>query len=237
MTLYCLAAALVLLPLSALAGERPLQPFEASFTVSRNDKPLGTMVMRLESPRAGEWLFSSRTEGEKGLASFLGVTIEERSALHDNDGALTSSGYRYQQDMVGRHRSRSLEIADGQARESDNDERWSYPVAGEVLDRHAAVLGIAAHLANGAGRGTLFEVPVASKGKLESWRFLVAGAETVDTGEGRMEAVRVERVRENADRKTVSWHAERYGWLPVRVEQIEPDGERLVSVLREFQQQ
>lgn len=234
MTLIRLAAALVLLPFAALADDAALKPFEARFAVSRNDKPLGTMVMRLEAAQAGEWRFSSRTEGERGLASFLGVTIEERSTLRSNDGELTSVGYRYQQDMVGRHRSRELAIADGRARESDEDKRWTYAVEGHVLDRHAAVLGIAAHLAQGASKGTLFEVPVANKGKLEQWRFLVAANERIDTGAGPVDSVRVERLRDNPERKTVSWHAQRYGWLPVRVEQVEPDGERLVSVLQSF---
>lgn len=234
MPLPRLLAALMLSLLAPLAKAGDLRPFEARFSVSRNDRPLGTMLMRLEAPRPGEWLFSSRTEGEKGLASFLGVTIEERSTLRDKDGALSSASYRYEQDMVGRHRKRALDLVDGQVRESDGDERWSYAAAGHVLDRHAVVLGIAGHLAGGAGKGTLFEIPVASKGKLEAWRFLVAGAETVETGEGSIQALRVERVRDNPERKTISWHSERHGWLPVRVEQVEPDGERLLSVLRDF---
>ncbi len=76
----------------------------------------------------------------------------------------------------------------------------------------------------------MFDLPVASKGKIESWRFLVVGTEEIQTGNGRISAVRVERVRENSERKTVSWHASAYRYLPVKVEQIEPDGERLVSI-------
>lgn len=234
MTLPRLFAAFALLPLSALAAAADLEPFEASFTVSRNDKALGTMRMSLRAGAPGEWRFTSRTEGEKGLASFLGVTIEENSTLRAGAAGLESIRYDYEQDMVGRHRKRSLKISAGQARENDDDERWSYPVEGPVLDRHAAVLGIASRLAEGASEGTRFELPVASKGKLEQWRFLIAGTETIDTGRGRIQAVRVERVRDNPDRKTLSWHAIEYAWLPVKVEQTARDGERLVSVLQSF---
>lgn len=212
-----------------------INPFEASFTVSRNGKDLGVMHMQLSEAAPGELLFVSRTEGNKGLAGFLGVTIEERSQLHQDESGLASVSYSYQQDMFGRHRARKLSIADGAITESDDDDTWNYAAPGAVLDRHVTVLGIAARLSDGIDNGSLFDLPVASKGKLESWRFLVVGPEEIDTGNGRISAIRVERVRENADRKTVSWHAPEFGYLPVKVEQIEPDGEQLLSVLQKFE--
>lgn len=216
-------------------GAMSLEPFQAAFTVSRNGKDLGVMDMHLSQPAAGQWLFVSRTEGNKGLAGFLGVTIEERSILDASAAELTTRSYRYQQDMFGRHRARALDIdAQGAIRESDDDKSWSYATSAPLLDKHAVVLGIAGRLAAGADPGSVFDLPVASKGKIESWRFLVVGTEEIQTGNGRISAVRVERVRENSERKTVSWHASAYRYLPVKVEQIESDGERLVSVLDRF---
>lgn len=228
--------AFLLLLLSPLAQAIAIEPFQASFAVSRNGKELGVMQMQLTHPRPGEALFVSRTEGKGGLAGFLGVTIDERSELSVGDAGMATRSYRYQQDMVGRHRSRELEIAaDGAVSEVDNDKSWTYQSAGATLDRHAVVLGIAAKLAAGVHDGAVFDLPVASKGEAENWRFLVVGNELVETGNGRMEAIRVERVRENSDRKTVSWHAVDYGYLPIKVEQTEPDGERLMSVLQTFE--
>lgn len=212
-----------------------VEPFQASFAVSRNGKALGTLQMTLTQPRPGEALFVSRTEGKGGLAGFLGVTIDERSELSIAADGIRTRSYRYQQDMVGRHRSRELTVGDdGKVSESDNGKSWTYQASEPVLDRHAAVLGIAGKLAAGVPNGAVFDLPVASKGEAESWRFLVVGSEAVDTGSGTIEAIRVERVRENAERKTVSWHAADHGYLPIKVEQIEPDGERLVSVLQTF---
>jgi hypothetical protein len=143
-----------------------LKPFEASFAVSRNGKELGTMAMTLSAPKEGDWLFVSRTEGKGGLAGFLGVTIEERSTLTLGESGLASTSYRYNQDMVGRHRARQLEIAGGKATESDDDKRWSYAVEGNVLDRHSMVLGIATHLADGVSEGSVFDL--ASKTRQEA---------------------------------------------------------------------
>lgn len=227
--------AMPLLLLASLAQAADLAPFQASFTVSRNGKDLGEMQMQLNAIQPGEWLFVSRTEGNSGLAGFLGVTIEERSQLAVTDAGLTTRSYRYQQDMFGRHRKRELAVAaDGAISESDDDKSWAYASVEPMLDRHAVVLGIAARLAAGADPGAVFDVPVASKGKIEQWRFLVVGMEEIETGNGRISAVRVERVRENSDRTTVSWHSPANAYLPVKVEQTEPDGERLTSVLKSF---
>lgn len=213
-----------------------VEPFQASFTVSRNGKDLGSMRMQLTTPRPGEALFVSHTEGNKGLAGLLGVTIDERSELRLDDSGFGTRSYRYQQDMVGRSRERGLDIAaDGAVSENDNGKTWEYKAEGAVLDRHAVVLGIAAKLTDGIANGSVFDLPVASKGVAESWRFLVVGSEEVETGNGRMTAIRVERVRENSDRKTVSWHAADFNYLPIKVEQIEPDGEQLVSLLQTFE--
>jgi hypothetical protein len=223
--------------LSPLAHAVAIEPFQASFAVSRNGKELGVMQMQLTHPRPGEALFVSRTEGKGGLAGFLGVTIDERSELNVDASRISTRSYRYKQQMVGRKRARELDVAaDGSVSEVDNGKSWTYRAADAVLDRHAVVLGIAAKLADGVPNGSVFDLPVASKGEAENWRFLVVGDELVETGNGRMQAIRVERVRENAERKTVSWHAVDYGFLPIKVEQIEPDGERLVSVLQTFEQ-
>ncbi len=217
----------------AVAGE--IAPFSASFTVSRNGDALGHMQMRLSQVSDTEWAFVSRTEGEKGLAGFLGVTIEERSRLLRGEAGFATAGYSYQQKMVGRNRKRELSRGtDGSISETDGDDSWNYSASGQVYDRHSSVLGIAEHLASGPTKGAIFDLPVASKGKLEKWRFLVVGEEEIQTGNGRKNATRVERMRENSDRKTISWHAADFGYLPVKVEQTEPDGEKLTSVLDSY---
>lgn len=232
-----LVPALLMLLTAASANAATVEPFQASFTVSRNGKELGDMQMQLSAVKPGEWLFVSRTEGNSGLAGFLGVTIEERSQLVQTESGLSTRSYHYQQDMFGRHRSRQLDVTvDGAIAESDGDKSWAYNSTTPLLDRHAVVLGIAARLAAGADPGSLFDVPVASKGKTEQWRFLVVGLDEIKTGNGRISAVRVERVRENSERTTVSWHSPANDYLPIKVEQTEPDGERLTSLLQSFQQ-
>ena len=226
---------LILLLASVCAEAGALNAFEARFAVSRNDKLLGTMNMQLEAAKPGEWLFQSHTEGEKGMAGFLGASIDEKSVLLESPEGLTTVSYSYQQDMLARHRKRSLAVAeDGGVTESEGDKSWKYTLIRPAFDKHAVVLGIAERLTAGVDAGSVFDLPVAGKGKVESWRFLVVGEETIDTGQGNMNAVRVERMRDNADRKTTSWHAPEMGYLPVKVEQTEPNGDHLSSVLQTY---
>jgi hypothetical protein len=41
-------------------------------------------------------------------------------------------------------------------------------------------------------------------------------------------------LRENSERSTLSWHAARWSFLPVVIEQIEPDGKRYRMVLKRW---
>mgnify|MGYP002783560486 FL=1 len=222
---------LCLLSTQALA----IDPFSATFDVSRNNKALGTMEMTLRETSPGSFEFASRTEGTEGMAGFLSASIEERSQLQRGAAGYATTRYRYQQKMVGRKRERSLDVAaDGAIAEREKDDRWSYRASNPVLDRHAAVLGVAEKLADGANVGSVLSIDVALRGEVSPWRFLVVGHETIQTGSGKIATIRVERVRDNPNRKTVSWHAPSYQYLPVKVEQTEPDGETMASVLKRF---
>lgn len=211
-------------------------PFEADYTVSRNGKALGDMRSRLTRAGDATLVYRSVTEGRNGLAGLLGVRIEEESHLGVDGSGLRSSAYRYRQEMVARKRERTLRIeADGRVTETDNDRRWQYTASGAALDRHSVVLAIAARLCEGVSEGVVFDLPVADKGEVEPWRFLVSGRERIDTGKGSVDAIRIERVRKDSERKTVSWHAPEMDFLPVKVEQVEPDGEVLLSVLQRYE--
>lgn len=211
------------------------EPFSAGFDVSRNGKALGTMEMSLTETTPGNLEFVSRSEGTEGMAGLLAATIEERSWLRRSEFGFATIRYRYVQKMVGRKRERALDITDdGKIVESERDDQWNYRASGDVLDRHAAVLGVAKKLAAGASKGSVLSIDVAMRGEVEAWRFLVVGHETVQTSYGEVDAVRVERIRANANRHTVSWHSPRHSFMPVKVEQTEPDGELLTTVLKRF---
>lgn len=213
-----------------------IEPFEARFAVSRNGSEAGTMQMRLSETEAGRFEFHSATRARGGMAGFLGASIDEHSQLRHDGQAWETLAYRYQQDLGVRKRRRSLERGvDGSWREVDGRRQWQYRAEGPLLDRHAVILAIADALREDASEGRVLAFQVADKGEVETWRFRVGPPETLKTGLGPIEAVRVERLREHARRQTISWHAADYAWLPVQAEQKESDGESILSVLNGYQ--
>ncbi|MCU0754208.1 MAG: DUF3108 domain-containing protein [Xanthomonadales bacterium] len=218
----------------ALARTLPtLEPFQASFDVLDDGKRVGRATLSLK--REGEvWIFTTDTTGERGMAGFLGAKIHEQSRFRYERGQLQSLDYRYRQKISFRERTRRIDFdwASRRAREDDGKRRSEYALPDAAIDRHLAVLALMLDLS--AGRSS-FTHPVAYKGEVEAWRFRNGGRERLTTPDGPLDAIKLERIRENAARRTVSWHAESMGWLPVRIEQIEPDGERYTLTLVRMQ--
>lgn len=196
-------------------------------------KRVGRATLSLK--RDGElWVFTTDTIGDRGMAGFLGAKIHEQSRFRYDGGRLRSLDYRYRQKISFRERTRRIDFdwTHRRAREDDGKRRFEYALPDATIDRHLAVLALMLDLS--AGRSA-FAHPVAYKGEVESWRFRDAGRERLSTPDGALETVRLERVRENAARRTVSWHAAALGWLPVRIEQVEPEGDRYTLSLVRMQ--
>lgn len=209
-----------------------LTPFTAEFDVFENGDRLGAARLELKRTGPDRWLFSTETAGEGGMAGFLGARISEYSDLTEQAGVLSTRAYRYSQEVAWRNRERTLTIdASGQIQEKDRKDRWSYLASGPVLDRHAVVLAVTTDLAN---TGEVQTHAVAHKGAVTEWRFTQGESEQVKTGIGVLQTTRLERIRENRERRTISWHAPEYAWLPVVIEQIEPDGKHYRMQLKRW---
>lgn len=216
---------------SAHADGAAPAPFERRYDVLRNGKPLGeaTLVLRrLEGPT---WEFSTETRGTRGLASIAGAAISERSEFTWQDGRPELLRYRYRQDVAFRTRERSLARIDGDRIDSrDGERRHDLAFAPGTLDRHLVVLAICADLARGT-RGEL-RYRVADRDDVDWHRYRVAAEEQVEGPAGPVAALRVERVRDNPGRTTLSWIAPALGYAALRIVHREADGETIEMRLR-----
>jgi len=75
-------------------------------------------------------------------------------------------------------------------------------------------------------------VPVAVKDHVEQQRFQAHGTEKISIPAGSFDAVRVERT--DATGKGTSWYAPSASVLPLRIEQVQGDGSKIVMELRQL---
>lgn len=206
------------------ADAPPVAPFELRYEVLRNGSVLGEATLSLAAQPDGTWRFSSDTRGTRGLASLAGAEIHEHSEFAWHDGLPELRRYRFRQDVAFRTRERTLDRVGGTRIEStDGRKSWTLDFEPGVIDRHAVALALAAAVS--AGTDGEIQLRVADKGAIETHRYRVDGREVVDTPAGRLDAVRIERVREKPGRTTTTWLAAELGNLPARTVQREADGE------------
>ncbi len=224
--------ALLLAGVGALAAaEVPVQAFELQFEVSRNGKPLGEASIKLSPAEGDTWAFQTHTRGTAGLASFAGVEIDEKSEFRWNQGRPETLRYAFDQKMRFKSKKRSLSIMPNPGRVSGRDGDGEYQLDYEagLVDRNLVVLAMASDLARSAEQ---LEYRVADKRKIDTNIYRVAGQEKLKTVRGELDTLRVERVRTQSGRQTTTWIAPSLGYLPVRIRQIEEDGETMDMQLR-----
>jgi hypothetical protein len=228
-------ATLILAAASTAAVAAPLAPFRAEYIASRNGKDIGTAQSALTPVEGETWEFLTHTRGTSGLAALARLEVLEKSEFHWHRRLPELIQYDYRQTAAWSSRERSLRVdaAAGRIDSRDRDQTYTLVFEPGVSDRHAVALAIAAALAANAPE---LRFRVADKGAVEWHTYRRAGSETLDTPAGPFETVRVERVREQPGRTTTSWLAPSHGYVPVRIQQREPDGEtfelRLVRLVR-----
>ncbi len=218
--------------LSAASFATPRE-FRAQYELYRNGKLMGSSQIALSKSRRG-FEFSTTSASEGGWASLLGgAKIKEVSEFNVLGDTFQPISYSYRQSVSIKTRKRDITFDWNKqwAREDDGDNVVSYLLEPGSLDRNLVVLALAQDL---KAQRTILDHFVAYKGESVAWNFKNAGLENVKTALGVIEANRVERVRNNKDRSTTSWHAAKYDYLPIKIQQIEPNGESIEMRLKQI---
>jgi hypothetical protein len=218
---------------AVLAQDAPLAPFSAEYEVRRNDKAVGSSTMRLQR-QGDDWTYVATTTGERGMASLVGLRIEQSMEFGWQGGLPRPTRSRYQQEATLGNRSVDVDYdwSGGRYRLVDRKGEHAHALVPGTVDRYGSGVAVAARLAAGEREFTL---KVAYPDGVRDWRFQATGTESVTTPAGTVEALRVERVREEGDddRSTVSWHDPQRGFIAVRMRQTE-DGDSTETLLRSF---
>lgn len=197
----------------------------------RNGRAVGSSQVELTDLGDGTWRWRASTAGERGMASLVGLRIDQEMRFRWHDGLPRPIDSQYRQRATLGNREVQVRYDWDALRYTlvDRKGEHRHALSGGASDRYGSGAALVAMLA--AGR-TDFALQVAYPDGLRTWRFRVAGEETVDTPSGQVRALRVERVRDgDDDRSTVSWHDPRRGHLMVRMVQVE-DGDSTETRLR-----
>lgn len=212
-----IAIALVGLLLAASAS--PLfattpKAFTAHYQVLKNGKPIGEAVMQLRAD-GKDWLFTTRTHGEHGLAGLLGMTTDESSRFRWRNGHPETQGYDYRLDagVKKRHRSMQADWKKARMHVRDDDDDYSYPTVTALIERHLVPLALGYGL--DSSKQTI-ALSVAVKKRVDTQHFQLEGRDNVQVPAGRISARRVERT--DPGKEFSLWYApERYA-TPVKMQ-------------------
>jgi hypothetical protein len=207
----------------AAAEPSPLKPFSADYIVLRDGKELGKATLSLEDRGDGTWEFRSRTHGTSGMASMLGLDVEEHSTFRWRQGAPESLAYDYAQKgaLKSRHRSIAFDWDSGVAHSDDGKRSFEAELSAGAMDRSVVTVALMAAL---KARVPDPVFPVVDKDRVAEQRYRVEGKEGLSLPSGPVNAVRVERLRDNPGKTTTIWFAPHLEWLPMQIEQAGKDG-------------
>lgn len=220
-----LLSMLLFAPMLAAASPKP---YHAEYAVSRNGSAQATAVVNYGPEADGRWQLSSHTRGSQGMAALVGVDINEKSILRWNGDQPETIDYHFSQKAAWSSKQRSVKVdaAAGHITSVDKDKTYSLAYQPGVLDQNAINIALSNDLAAGK-RGDLV-YSVVNKRALSSQRYHVVGEVNLPTSLGSQRAIKVERIRDNADgRSTTLWFGVDKGFVPLRMEQREPNGENI----------
>ena len=223
-----LTACLLALSASAFAVATP-KPEQATYTVTRDGKTIGTATYSLAANADGTWTLHSETRGTGGMAKLLGLDVREDSVFGLRDGTLQGLHYNYNQDAAIKSKRRTIDFDanTGQIRVRDNGKDFSYTLVDGAIDRSTVAVALGLALADGATSATL---PVAVRDRVEMQQYAVQGKTSITVPAGKFDATEIDRT--DAPGKVMkSWYAE--GLLPIRVEQPQHDGKAIVLELKQ----
>jgi hypothetical protein len=214
------------------SGTPGLTPFEASFSASIEQGITlnGSAKRILSDQNNGVWLYRT------SVKSFI-ANIEESVILKWQGGQVIPLRYRYKlSGLLIRDREETIDfdweqnLATGRYK----DKAFEVALNPGVLDPLGYQLQL--HQDIKAGKREM-EYRYVRHGRLDTDKFAVINEGLIETPQGEMNALTVEKLRdENAKRETLMWFAPNFDHMLVQLLQTEPDGNRYELNLKSIKQ-
>ena len=195
-----LLLALSLLAIPAVQAA-DLQPFKASYTADWKQLPMSGSAER------------SLTKGDNGIWT----KIEKNTLI-----PLT---YHFERGGLGKAKKIDLDFdwAAKMVTGTDQGDAVKVPLLSGMLDKSTYQLALQRDVE--AGKKSM-SYQVVDGNDVDTYDFRVIGPEVVETKAGKVDAIKVERVRDPTQNKRITemWFAKNWGSLLVKLRQVEKDG-------------
>jgi len=210
-----------------------LAPYSVTMDMMSGTKRHAISTTTLSQPDGESWLYGTRSEAKSFLAKLAGARVFEETLFVVEDGQLTPLRYSYDRSTRVKSRKDVIEF-DWDAMTASNspgEKHWVLEIPDGALDEY--LVNIALMRAMCAGQEELVFDVVDRKGRMEEQRFARVGEESVTTSFGTFETIKVERLRDTAERTTFLWFAPELGYLPVKIQHLEK-GHDISAILTDY---
>lgn len=224
--------ALAITLLSALwtaPASAALTPFTAEYEVNRGSLHIANTTFSLRATDSGGYVYQSVTRPVGLIALFRDDVITESSSFIVQGDGLRPVRFAYRHDGSDKNRGQTLEFdwSSGIAHSDYRGDRSVIKLAPGMLDRFLVQLALMRDLA-------VDELPAEyraiDRGLVKTYKLLQTGAASVKTPAGTFETVVVQR--EDDGKALLFWCAPELGYLPVKMEQREPDKSTITMKLK-----
>jgi hypothetical protein len=204
-------------------------PFTAIYDISKGILTLGEMTRRLRIDGDGRYEYESVMRA-KGLVSlFADAEVVEISRGRIDGKRLRPEHYRYDKNGERKDYELRFDYAANTVHRSDPGQDWSAAMPPDLQDKLSYQAQMMGDLVEGPQR---LDYAIADRDKLKQYAIMVLGRETIETGIGSFDAVKLRREKPGSRRRTTVWCAEALDWIPVRVEYRDKKGSTTVAVLK-----
>lgn len=213
--------------LCASLGATELKPFNASYSANWKVLPFSGKAERSLKRSGNNWQLEFH-------ASAVVASITETSNFAYSGQQITPLGYSLKRSGLGKskHNQQQYDHAtDRLTWQQLKQTPQQAAIVPQALDQFSAQFALQLDVARGLKEMSYL---VQEGSQIEEYRFRVLGTETITTAAGKLQATRVERVRDgNKKRQTHLWFANDWDFLLVQLLQVESDGKEYVINLKQ----
>jgi len=209
---------------------KDVAPFVAEYDLSTS-----SMFISGDGQRSLKHLGNGRYRMEQTAQSFL-MTRREISEFTMKHCQIKPKSYRYEQSGVGSDKRHLIDfdIPKSHAIYEEKKQRTQIDIPKGMLplDRLSETLALQCQLQSGAQEITLNLI---DKDQLRQHKFKVVGQETIQVASSKVKVLKVERIRDDDNRRTTLWFAPQQNFQLMKMEQ-ENDGKSITLELESIRQ-